>query len=283
MATAHEIRLLLRRGGLMVLDAIDDEEGPFGPIFGGYTNNPEGAIKKLMREKRGEIVDAYLHPEIGRIAFVYGDEKYGLRHIEARRGMSWVNRIPDILRAGRVERDPKGLPRIFLIDDTQPKANVMVIRLDWDGRQRAWLMTVHPDDKGKWSGAAKTSRTDDKKGLVQGNPSQSDPLNSDSTTAKPERKADKPKDDSPKDDKPVGDSPKDENPVVGIAGNTYPWLDAIKKCAVRVKDDRPIWDGNANPKRWNVRLSTWKYLIENHAKAKTDLYLIDASKNLKSF
>ena len=150
------------------------EVGPFGPIFNGFESNPEGAIAKLMQEKRGEVPAAFTHSELGSIAFIYGDESMGLRHIEAKRGIQWVRRIPDILRNGRLERDPK-LPRAYLVQDGDP-AGVAVIRLDWDGAQKTWLVTAHPDDKGKWGGADKTSRTaDNESGLVQGNPSQSSP------------------------------------------------------------------------------------------------------------
>ncbi|MDN5924666.1 MAG: hypothetical protein L0H70_06665, partial [Xanthomonadales bacterium] len=153
---------------------------PFGPIYTGLTNQPEAAIKKLMAEKDGEVADAFTHPELGPIAFVYGNEKMGLRHIEAIRGINWVNLIPTILRNGRVERDKK-LPRALIVQDADP-ANVAVIRLDWNGQQKTWLVTAHPDDTGKWSGADKTSRTaDDVQGSVQGNPSRSNP-HSDSTT-----------------------------------------------------------------------------------------------------
>ena len=150
------------------------EVGPFGPIFQGFENNPEGAIAKLMQEKQGEVSSAYTHPELGSIAFIYGNEGMGLRHIEAKRGLEWVNRIPDILRNGRLERDPK-LPRAYVVQDGDP-ASVAVIRLDWDGRQKTWLVTAHPDDIEKWGGASKTSRTaGDESGLVQGNPSQPNP------------------------------------------------------------------------------------------------------------
>lgn len=150
------------------------DHGPFGPIFHGFTNNPEGAIQRLMDFKSGEVPDAFIHPELGPIAFVYGDEKMGLRHIEAKRGMQWVLRIPEILRNGRLERDQK-VPRAFIVDGAS-HSNVAVIRLDWDGQQKVWLVTAHPDDEGKWSGAGKTSRTaGDVAGSVQGNPSRSIP------------------------------------------------------------------------------------------------------------
>lgn len=164
-------------------ESVTPEAGPFGPIFDGFENNPEGAIAKLMQEKRGEVPDAFTHPELGSIAFIYGDEGMGLRHIEAKRGIQWVHRIPAILRNGRLERDQK-LPRAYLVQDGDP-AGVAVIRLDWDGEQKTWLVTAHPDDKGKWSGVGKTSRTaDNESGLVQGNPSQSSPQGDSATTSK---------------------------------------------------------------------------------------------------
>ncbi len=59
---------------------------------------------------------------------------------------------------------------------------------DWDGEQKTWLVTAHPDDKGKWSGVGKTSRTaDNESGLVQGNPSQSSPQGDSATTSKAEQ------------------------------------------------------------------------------------------------
>jgi hypothetical protein len=160
--------------------------GPFGPVFTGLTNNPEGAIEKLMAEKKGEVVDAYIHPEIGPIAFVYGDEAMGLRHIEAKRGIKWVQRIPEILRNGRLERDPNPkLKRAYIVQQSDP-SNVTVIRLDWDGQQKTWLVTAHPDDKGKWGGVGKTSSTTgNESGQVQGNPSlSSPPQNSNSDQSK---------------------------------------------------------------------------------------------------
>jgi len=149
--------------------------GVFGEIFHGYTNRPEAAIDKLMSEKRGEVPDAFVHPELGNIAFVYGNEQMGLRHIEVRRGMEWVRRIPDILRNGRVERDGQGLPQVFIVDDANP-AHVAVVRLDWFGEEKTWLLTAYPDEKNKWSGGSKTIGTAaDELEPVQGNPSRLNP------------------------------------------------------------------------------------------------------------
>ena len=118
-------------------------EGSFGPVFSGLSNQPEAAIEKLMAEKRGEVPDAFTHPELGPIAFVYGDEKMGLRHIEAKRDRAFVDQIPGILREGRVTRDQGGLPRAYVTEKGDPD-RVAVIRLDWDGEAKTWLVTAFP-------------------------------------------------------------------------------------------------------------------------------------------
>jgi hypothetical protein len=125
----------------------------FGPVFDGYTNNPQGAIERLMAEKHGEVSDAFMHPELGPIAFVYGNEHFGLRHIAERRGTEFIQHIPDILAAGRVVRDKGGLPRAYVVDSHDP-AHVAVVRLDWDGHQKTWLVTAFPDAVGKFEGVS---------------------------------------------------------------------------------------------------------------------------------
>ena len=108
-----------------------------------------------MSEERGEVPDAFVHEELGPIAFVYGDETMGLAHIKGKRGIEFVMRIPSVLKYGRVERDPK-YPRAYVVDDADP-ANVAVIRLDWDGQAKVWLVTLYPDEQEKFVRQARTS------------------------------------------------------------------------------------------------------------------------------
>jgi len=127
------------------------KSGPFDPIFEGFENNPKGAITKLMQEKRGEVPDAFSHPELGAIGFVYGNNNMGLLHIANKRGIEWVNRIPEILRTGELVKDEGGLPRAYLVRRADTPASVTVIRLDWDGKGKTWLVTAYPDDFGKFT------------------------------------------------------------------------------------------------------------------------------------
>jgi hypothetical protein len=137
------------------LDATPDI---FEPAFKGFSNNPGGAIRKLMAERRGEVADAYHHPELGEIAFVYGNNSLGLAHIAAKRGRAFVDRIPEILRSGRVVRDAHGLNRAYVVTGDSP-ARVVVLRLDWNGKEKTWVITSFVDENGKFAGTEKTSNT----------------------------------------------------------------------------------------------------------------------------
>jgi hypothetical protein len=143
------------QAALPVAPEREEEIGAFGPIYPSYENNPEAAIAKLMAEKKGKVPGAFHHPDLGAIAFVYGDASMGLRHIEKKRGIEYVNRIPDVLRKGRVVRDEK-LPRAYLVTDDDPP-HVITIRLDFDGKAKTWVITSFDDDRGKFVRQARTS------------------------------------------------------------------------------------------------------------------------------
>ncbi len=138
-----------------------NDAGPFGPVYEGFNGDPEGAIAHLMARKTGEVRDAFAIPggQIGNASLVYGNDQFGLRHIQLKRP-EMLTRLPDLLRNGRVETDPGGQPRLYIVDDADP-ANVAVIRLDWDGVDRRWLVTAYQDDWGKFARDRKEAdRTD---------------------------------------------------------------------------------------------------------------------------
>lgn len=124
---------------------------PFGPVFQGFAGNPEEAIAHLLAQKTGEVPDAFAIPGglLGNASLIYGNERFGLRHIQLKHP-EMLDRLPDLLRRGRVETDPQGQSRLYIVDDADP-ANVAVIRLDWDGADRRWLVTAYQDDWGKFA------------------------------------------------------------------------------------------------------------------------------------
>lgn len=138
-----------------------DAEGPFGPVFRDIENDPEAAIARLMQEQTGEVPAAFHHPDarLGDVAMVYGNAKFGLRHIEAKHP-EMIAEIPRLLRDGQIVDDANGLPRLYLTDDGDP-ASVLAIRLDWDGAEKHWVVTSFRDDWGKFARDQKEAyRTD---------------------------------------------------------------------------------------------------------------------------
>ena len=120
-------------------------EGPFGPVFAGFGDNPEGAIAKLLTEKSGEISDAVTRTDLGSISLIYGNDKFGLRHIEAKHP-DMIADLPRLLRDGQLVGKIKDRAYLQLPGDAPASA---VIRLDWDGKDRTWLVTAFEDMEGQ--------------------------------------------------------------------------------------------------------------------------------------
>ncbi|MGR3521942.1 MAG: hypothetical protein ACU0FT_04230 [Paracoccus sp. (in: a-proteobacteria)] len=133
------------------------EVSEFGPVFREIENDPEAAIARLMQEQTGEVPVAFRHPDprLGDIALVYGNEKFGLRHIEGKHP-EMIAEIPRLLREGRIIGDTDGLKRIFLADGASPP-NTMVLRLDWDGADKTWVVTSFRDERGQVARHLRTS------------------------------------------------------------------------------------------------------------------------------
>lgn len=117
--------------------------GPFGPIFHDVPKTPEAAIERLMKEKTGEVMAVVDRPDLGPISLVYGNEKHGLRHIEAKHP-EMMDRLPSLLRDGELAPDAEGLPRAYLVNRGNPN-DVAVVRLDWYGKEKSWVVTAFPD------------------------------------------------------------------------------------------------------------------------------------------
>lgn len=121
--------------------------------FAEFRGNPEGAIEKLLREKNGYVSGAIYKEGIGDIDFIYGEpgkNGYGLAHIIERRnqqginGEEFVREIPEIIRTGSVYNVLGQSGRKFILSNDKEA----LIRLDWDGEQRNWLLTAYMKENG---------------------------------------------------------------------------------------------------------------------------------------
>ncbi len=120
------------------------ERGPFGPIYRDVAGDWNATVDRLMSAKNGEVPAALHHPEIGDIDVVWGNADMGLRHIIEKHGHELagelVQRLPELIDRMKIARQTD--QRISLQGD---EARVGV-RLDWDGREKRWLVTAFEND-----------------------------------------------------------------------------------------------------------------------------------------
>ena len=121
-----------------------------------FTQQPEKAIEKLLKEKRGYVPGAIYKKGIGLIDFVWGipgekgtEKGYGLSHIIRRRneqgynGVRFVRQIPSIIKYGTVYNPPDVRDRVYVESEDKQA----VIRLDWNNQERQWLVTAYFKEK----------------------------------------------------------------------------------------------------------------------------------------
>lgn len=121
-----------------------------------FTQQPEKAIEKLLKEKRGYVPGAIYKKGIGLIDFVWGvagesgtEKGYGLAHIIRRRneqginGVKFVKQIPSIIKYGTVYNPPDVRDRVYVESEDKQA----VIRLDWNNQERQWLVTAYVKNK----------------------------------------------------------------------------------------------------------------------------------------
>ncbi|MCA1989608.1 MAG: hypothetical protein LDL07_10775, partial [Desulfarculus sp.] len=116
--------------------------GPFGPVFTGFVNRPDDAIAHLMKLRTGEAVGALSRPETGAVDLVWGEggpRGFGLAHILEKHGEEVVREIPRIFASGEVIQVPKRPGRLYV----ETPGHMAVIRLDWDGQEKRWLVTAY--------------------------------------------------------------------------------------------------------------------------------------------
>lgn len=139
------------RGGQFAPDM-----GPFGPITREFRHNAKGAVAHLLKQQHGEAIAALHHPEVGDVDLVWGEagtkekdfeDGYGLAKIAAKHP-EILQHIQEHLTGMTVTKRSKN--RIVL-ENTTHRA---LVRIDWDGQEKTWLLTEY--EKKRASGSART-------------------------------------------------------------------------------------------------------------------------------
>lgn len=128
--------------------------GPFGPILEDLAGQPEAAIERLMRDQTGEVPAAMTIEGLGPVRFVWGSRTLGLRHILEKHGEAVLRDLPRAMREGRLGPEYNGR-RAIETGDMPPRRTV--IRLDWDGDGKAWVLTSHDVVQGTDAQPGRTS------------------------------------------------------------------------------------------------------------------------------
>jgi|GEM_PF-1422253 len=139
---------------LKIRNELKEGDTSFGPVHAELNDQPDLAIKYLMEAKTGEVPAATHHPELGDIAFVYGGEEFGLRHIFEKHGVNALNELPDALQRGTIIE--RLSDRVYIeTNDTPPRKTV--VRLDWNGSDKNWVLTTYDNIRGMKARQVQTS------------------------------------------------------------------------------------------------------------------------------
>lgn len=139
------------------------ETGPFGPIYTQFHHDAQGAIEYLREQQTGEATAALHHPEVGDIDLVWGEEGTAAKDYEDGFDLAKITKKHhDVL--GKLQAFVESLPvksrssNRIVLSDGEGRA---VVRLDWDGKAKKWLMTALKEeptsDRTRTGAAVKTA------------------------------------------------------------------------------------------------------------------------------
>ena len=122
---------------------VDADSGNFGPIHREFYHDVDGAIAKLTELQDGEAIAALHHPEVGNIDLVWGKEGtaksdgYGLAKL--------IKYHPEVLSDLQgllltlTKNEKRSTDRRIQLESKDHQDG---IKLDWDGKQKTWLLTA---------------------------------------------------------------------------------------------------------------------------------------------
>ena len=88
----------------------------FGTNYAEFYRDGQGAVKKLLAEKQGQVAGAFYRQELGDIDLVWGNEKFGLQHILVERTRQWgeekalkfISHLDENIQKGQIVEVEKG-------------------------------------------------------------------------------------------------------------------------------------------------------------------------------
>lgn len=115
--------------------------GDFGTIYEGLCG--EEAIEFILKNEEGEMRAAFIHPYIAfPIDVVFGktgEDGYGLAHIKEKHPEVLL-KLSRMIESGDVVN--QGKDRKLIITEEGSKKDIVVIKLDWNGRSKTWIVSA---------------------------------------------------------------------------------------------------------------------------------------------
>ena len=124
-----------------------EEFSSFGPVWRDLVHDEKGAVERLSHFKTGEVIAALHHPDVGDVDLVWGQEGtsksngYGLAKI-LKYHPEVADDLQNILSGMKVKERSEN--RVNLESENH-KAG---IRLEWDGKEKQWLLTAFEKGSG---------------------------------------------------------------------------------------------------------------------------------------
>ena len=117
--------------------------GEFGPIYTQFKGKAKEAVQFLMRKKKGEVVGALSHREIGSIDIVWGkggNKGYGLAKI-AEKHPEVLDDLQSILQNSKIIDKTENRVRL------ESKTHKAVVNLKYKQEAKQWLLTAFEKSK----------------------------------------------------------------------------------------------------------------------------------------
>lgn len=108
--------------------------GDFGIIYKGLKGAQ--ALSFLLKEKKGEVIGALHHKDVGEIDIFWGNNDVGLKKILLKHP-EVINEMQAILDNSSVIQKSSNRIKLESLNYRS------VIRLDWNGKQKTWLLTMY--------------------------------------------------------------------------------------------------------------------------------------------
>ncbi len=111
----------------------------FGKNFPEFYHDGKGAVEKLLKERNGQVAGAFYRDDLGDIDLVWGNEKFGLRHIVEKHPEVTPEALEHIIKNGEATFKQNEAIRI------EKDGYKVILKSNWNGEKlnNNWVVTAY--------------------------------------------------------------------------------------------------------------------------------------------